>query len=430
MITQTFLKNSLIQTVNGLVNINDLKKDNLVFDSEGKACRILKIIPKIQQGYVCYSENSTFFIGKTHDFKVENYSHIYKTKSIKRSNTREERARQLYLRWQEFKKYEFLSLNEVAALFNKSTRTIREIIKNINPKQDLKNINMIIFVDKYIEYQEKIRLNRVKNGKTSKKNLTKISDFLKIDLKAKTLWKFAFPKQNCFEYNLDTNIFIDPYVLGYWLGDGFSRNNVICGEKHDLLELKEYLKKNNIAFKDVSAKTELTVGRIRLLNNMTLNTLRSLNLICNKHIPKNYLTATKAIRLKLLAGLIDSDGCVDKNGNIEITVSNKKLALDIYRLIYGLGIYITKVRYKMTSYTKEGKKLLGNGAYRLYFTDTNIPLNLSRKKDRLLQKKTFNKQLHNFFKSCKENKIDLYYEIKLDSDNIIIPLKSEIDIFK
>ena len=387
-------------------------------------------LPKVMPSYACYGEYSKFFIGETHEFRIKSYSDINKAKSIRRSKDREELIKQTYLKWQDFKKYGFLSLNEIATLFNRSEQTIMKVIKDTELINDLKNIDMSVFVGKYIAYQEKIRLNRIQNSKNLKKVPTKVSDFLNKSLKAKVLWKYAFLNQECFEYTTDNNIFIDPYILGYWLGDGFSGDSRICGEKGDLLELKRYLNEKGIKYKDVSVKAEKTVGRIRLLDNMTIRALHSLDLICNKHVPSNYLMSTKKVRLKLLAGLVDSDGCVDESGNIEIIISNKNLALDIYRLVYSLGIHTTGIKYKTTFYIKNGKKFSGKIAYRICFTDTNIPLNLSRKKNRLLQnKKSSNRQFHNFFKECRRGEIAMCYEIILDSNNIIIPIKNENEIF-
>ena len=53
-----------------------------------------------------------------------------------------------------------------------------KVIKDTELINDLKNIDMSVFVGKYIAYQEKIRLNRIQNSKNLKKVPTKVSDFL------------------------------------------------------------------------------------------------------------------------------------------------------------------------------------------------------------------------------------------------------------
>jgi intein/homing endonuclease len=72
--------------------------------------------------------------------------------------------------------------------------------------------------------------------------------------------------------------------------------------------------------------------------NKLLNYLKYHNLINNKHIPEIYKCNSRENRLKLLAGLIDSDGSYDKvNNSLEITQKNKKLADDILFLVRSLG---------------------------------------------------------------------------------------------
>jgi ATP-dependent Lon protease len=109
---------------------------------------------------------------------------------------------------------------------------------------------------------------------------------------------------------------LEPYALGYWLGDGSShRAEITTIEKEVVDYFKEYVEKLGL---------ELKQGNHNLIN--------------NKHIPEIYKCNSRENRLKLLAGLIDSDGYFDKEGNsLEITQKNKKLAEDILFLVRSLG---------------------------------------------------------------------------------------------
>jgi hypothetical protein len=91
---------------------------------------------------------------------------------------------------------------------------------------------------------------------------------------------------------------IDPYIIGHWLGDG-------NGKCH---------------------------------NNIFLNALKDLNMINNKHIPSLYKCNSRENRLKLLAGLIDSDGhyCKAKNC-FEFKNKNETLMDDVIYLVRSLG---------------------------------------------------------------------------------------------
>jgi intein/homing endonuclease len=68
--------------------------------------------------------------------------------------------------------------------------------------------------------------------------------------------------------------------------------------------------------------------------------LRKYNLLGNKHIPNEYITNDRETRLKVLAGLIDTDGSVRDNGH-EIRIcqgpANYRIIEDAYTLCMSLG---------------------------------------------------------------------------------------------
>ena len=128
---------------------------------------------------------------------------------------------------------------------------------------------------------------------------------------------------------------IDPYLLGLWLGDGNRNDFQICVNSDDT-EIRDYLEDNY----NCSIYTD---KRSKALSYNILGAkqyLKNLNLLKNKHIPKEYLIDSAENRLKLLAGLIDSDGYNYRNSNIEISSSNKQLADDIFELCCSLGFRV------------------------------------------------------------------------------------------
>jgi DNA gyrase/topoisomerase IV subunit B len=157
----------------------------------------------------------------------------------------------------------------------------------------------------------------------------------------------------------EKEVLLDPYVLGLWLGDGSASGySYACdGENDYQAPLKKILEKYN--------------------------------LIKNKHIPKEYLINSKEIRLKVLAGIIDTDGSVYDDGTIQISQSvqlHQQLAYDIVYLARSLGFY-TSLNKKVTNYTyvKSGEKA---EAYIIKISgDTEqIPMILPRKKSKNLTK--------------------------------------------
>ena len=141
-----------------------------------------------------------------------------------------------------------------------------------------------------------------------------------------------FPKQ-------DKELLIDPYFLGLWLGDGDSINPEITTIETEIVEwLTEYAEQLGQTLKQkkdriVYAITGPTSG-LRLRSR-----LRMLNLLGNKHIPEQYLKGSKETRIKVLAGLIDSDGYLDSRSKstYEITQKRRKLMKDIVFLARSLG---------------------------------------------------------------------------------------------
>lgn len=179
---------------------------------------------------------------------------------------------------------------------------------------------------------------------------------------------------------------IDPYFLGIWLGDG---NNRVTNVDNEIIEYcRKYALNEGLNF---NQKPQDPISYVITGNNLK-NTLRrkmqDLNLFMNKHIPHIYKTNSRAIRLRLLAGLVDSDGYQVKNC-YEIIQKREQLARDILDLCRSLGFaaFIKKVE-KSCLYKGERKY----GTYymvRFYGVGSeNIPVLLERKRSKpRLQKK-------------------------------------------
>lgn len=139
------------------------------------------------------------------------------------------------------------------------------------------------------------------------------------------------------EYEYAT-VDLDPYFLGLWLGDGnsrmpsittidkeiedyltmFARENNVNIRRHD---------KNNIGWSLVTARGK---------PNPVLQSLQRLNLIANKHIPKEYKFNSRDVQLQVLAGVIDSDGSLGVKG-YDIIQKNERLLDDIIFIARSLG---------------------------------------------------------------------------------------------
>lgn len=173
-------------------------------------------------------------------------------------------------------------------------------------------------------------------------------------------------------------ITIDPYFIGLWLGDGTSANLGITNIDDEIVDyIYRFAQKWNLKVRSNKITYTLTSGTNKEKNHLLLE-FKKLDLINNKHIPNDYLINSRRNRLSLLAGLIDSDGHVDKNGKgIEITQKREDLAKQICFLAQSLGFHAS---------LNSCKKKCQTGAIGTYFrvyiggSFEEIPCLVARKK--------------------------------------------------
>ena len=150
----------------------------------------------------------------------------------------------------------------------------------------------------------------------------------------------------------------DPYLLGYWLGDGSSRTTLITTQESYVIKYIVELFKNkhtDLYLQYTGFQYDYRINSLRNKNSFK-DFLKNNNLLNNKHIPYKYLCNSRKNRLELLAGLIDSDGYFNKNC-IEITQKNEKLLDDIIFLARSLGFSCYKKKIeKICTNSKNGPK--------------------------------------------------------------------------
>lgn len=121
---------------------------------------------------------------------------------------------------------------------------------------------------------------------------------------------------------------IDPYILGFWLGDGRASGGCIAKgavDRDHLLALGHEIKSRE--------------GLCTVVVDGLTRDLRLAGLKDNKHIPEAYLQASPEQRLALLQGLMDSDGyCNPKTGAIEFSNTNKAIIDGVLALLHLEGV--------------------------------------------------------------------------------------------
>lgn len=103
--------------------------------------------------------------------------------------------------------------------------------------------------------------------------------------------------------------------------------------------------------------------------------LRAAGVLGNKHIPAEYLRASEVQRRALLAGLMDTDGTVAPAGNLQFSVTSKRLAYDVFELIVSLGY-----RCSVTTKRVKGRTEDSSVAYTLNFSTGDDVFRLERKR--------------------------------------------------
>ena len=215
---------------------------------------------------------------------------------------------------------------------------------------------------------------------------------------------------------------IDPYLLGYWLGDGASRHTAISTQescvlkhlssncfqnKHPTLYLQYTGEKYDYRINSIEP---IKKGRKR---NELMEYLREYNLIQNKHIPDDYKCNDRTTQLELMAGILDADGFNHDNG-YDIIQKNEKLMDDIIFVARSLGFAAYKSECKKSCMYK-GEKREGT-YYRTYIHGNGldeIPVKCIRKK---VAPRRQTKDPLNTGITIKKLGVDDYYGFEIDGN--------------
>lgn len=196
--------------------------------------------------------------------------------------------------------------------------------------------------------------------------------------KPTNIWRFPICKPFKFKKN---KLKIDPYILGCLIGDGYLKKNGIILTSNDLEIINYFSNKYNI-YQQPSKKNSYDYFiKSKELN----NELNNLNLL-NKHswdkfIPEMYKWSSINDRKEIIRGLLDTDGYVNKEGDIiQFTTASYQLANDVKFIIQSLGGLVTW-HEKIPTYTYKKEKRKGRLAYTLTLKlpKNFIPFKISRK---------------------------------------------------
>ena len=299
-------------------NVEDITVKDVLMGDDSTPRRVLETTKGFGQLYSIIPVNGEpLNVNKNHVlcFQCSNYNYVYWDKSRERYGVRHI----IYEKFLPKLKTTFFPLQRESRKFHRKGMKFYETDKEA--------------CDTANEFLEKLKENKdsIQYKDIVELNLGQYLDLNKSTQSALKLYRVpvSYPKQD---------VVLDPYMLGYWLGDGTSSQPEITTVDNEIVE---YFKKHcDIITKSHKYRYGIrSYGRTVKGCNEFLNSLRKYGLLNNKHIPDTYKYNSRKVRLEIIAGLIDSDGHLGRNGGYDfnMTRKNEKLCDDMIEVIRSLG---------------------------------------------------------------------------------------------
>lgn len=191
---------------------------------------------------------------------------------------------------------------------------------------------------------------------------------------------------------------IPAYLMGALIGDGClsQPNSIVFSsvDDHILTLVNEHSKAFDVCLKH-KERCDYGLTKIQSQNtfppskNTLTQLLDSYKLMgctsLTKFIPTCYKTASISERFDLIRGLFDTDGTVDKSGNVSYATSSYQLAKDVQEILWSLGATCS-IKTKVPTYSYKGNRKVGNISYTLHVSidDRTMLFSLPRKKERCI----------------------------------------------
>jgi hypothetical protein len=149
--------------------------------------------------------------------------------------------------------------------------------------------------------------------------------------------QWALPKISLLQYAFSW-VPVDPYTLGYWLGDGTRKTAMITTADDE--PVRRIRQAGYEVIQPEWSRRTASLASVYYVKHLGQG-LRALNVFeCgapDKFVPRSYKENISAIRLALLQGLLDSDGFVEPFGKPSFCSVSRQLAEDVAWLVRSLG---------------------------------------------------------------------------------------------
>lgn len=176
-------------------------------------------------------------------------------------------------------------------------------------------------------------------GKRSKREMTTEEIFLRTQKYRSGVSSVAQKRKSVVRIHVtrplqtrDAELPVDPYVYGYWLGNGHSTKTELTVRTCDVPDICKSIP-YEITAQWLQQGGGSAILRVPALKPILVKSFR------DKVIPKAYLRASEKQRWALLQGLMDSDGSIAERKSQSVYVSTiKNLAESVRELLWSLGI--------------------------------------------------------------------------------------------
>ena len=202
------------------------------------------------------------------------------------------------------------------------------------------------------------------------------------------------------EFGAPAELPVDPWVLGALLGDGnLTQSTVRFSTVVDAMRRRlaeridaslELAHAGGVDWRIVQRNRGHQKGVAGMTSNGLTQAIKSLGLwglhSHEKFVPRPFLDASRAQRLDLLRGLLDTDGWVERWGTIRYSTASPRLARDVAELVRSLGGWCS-VKRKRARFTRGGERREGREAFvaTIHHPDPKSLVLLSEKKTRALE---------------------------------------------
>ena len=182
---------------------------------------------------------------------------------------------------------------------------------------------------------------------------------------------------------------INPYVLGFIIGDGCITDSVLRGGLVEVTTMdQEVVDRFESCGYDMSNWRQKPDNRSKIYyikNKNIVDDIKKLGIAGNRSqthiIPRGYMYGSIEERIELMQGLMDSDGYVDQRGHLSYTTTSPQLAEDVAWLVSSIG-GVASITEDDGIYKKDGVKHVCSRVYTVWIRTKIDPdlCGLTRKK--------------------------------------------------